>query len=256
MNNTTCVVMMVKDEIDILSHVLDHLIEEEIDSFVIADNNSLDGTRDILSDYSKEVENFYIIDDPEVGYYQQQKMTKWISRAVELGAGIIVPVDGDEIWCSIDKEISLSESLKIMKADVAVGYVYDMVPSTNEYVTDNPVTEIVYREPDRELFPCVAFKYVDGCSIAQGNHDVSHPGVRDDLVIEIYHYQYRTFEQYKRKLRNGKAAYDATDLPYGFGEHWRSGGALSDSDLLMQWNNYINQPGLFYAPAPVKIRKK
>lgn len=248
-------VMMVKDEIDILPFILDHLLEEELDGFFIADNNSSDGTRDLLADYARKNESFHVIDDLDVAYYQQIKMNNWINQAVSLGAEIIVPVDADEVWYSKDHSISLSSALRKMTADVAIGYVYDMIPQADDFNTDNPTVDIVHKDSTKEVWPCVAFKYVPGCSIGQGNHTVNHPGVYDDSIIEIRHFQYRNFDQFKRKLRNGKLAYEATDLPDDFGTHWRRGGSMSDEQLEAEWNNFINKPNLIYSPAPVKLRK-
>lgn len=247
-------VMMVKDEIDILPFVLDHLIEEELDGFYIADNNSTDGTRDLLSDYSRVVKNFHVIDDPDIAYYQQIKMNKWISNAVDIGADIIVPADADEIWYSKDHSISLASALRSMQCEVAVGYVYDMIPQVTDFNTGNPTVDIVHKDTTKEVWPCVAFKYVDGCNIGQGNHTISHPGNSSDNIIEIRHFQYRSLSQYKRKLRNGKIAYEATDLPNDFGTHWRYGGSLSDEQLEIEWNNYMNKTNIIYSPAPVKQR--
>lgn len=246
------VVMMVKDELDILPYVLDHLIEEDVDEFYIADNNSTDGTREFLHDLAVSHKNITVIDDPVVGYYQQAKMNGWIRQAVDMGADIIIPVDADEIWYA--EGTTLGKALQGMAEDVAVAPVIDMVPQNTDNVTGNPILNITFRERDLEIFPCVAFKYHPDCSIAQGNHDVSHPGSRNHSLIKIRHFQYRSYEQFCRKMRNGKAAYDATDLPGDFGIHWREGGALSDTQLFDRWTGYINQPGLYYDPSPYSGR--
>jgi hypothetical protein len=181
-------------------------------------------------------------------------MNRWISEAVELGADIIVPVDADEIWYSKDYSSSLGNTLRTMSADVAVGYVYDMIPQQTDFNTGNPTVDIVYKDSQKEVWPCVAFRYVQDCYIGQGNHTVNHPGIYNDNLIEIRHFQYRNFEQYKRKLRNGRKAYEATDLPDDFGTHWRHGGSLSDEQLQVEWNNFINKSNIVYSPAPVKQR--
>jgi hypothetical protein len=74
------------------------------------------------------------------------------------------------------------------------------------------------------------------------------PGSQSEDLLYIKHYQYRSFDQYKNKLRNGKKVYDATDLSYGHGTHWRIGGEMSDDELLNNWNNFVNQPDLIYSP--------
>lgn len=252
MNNTIFCVSMVKDEIDIFPYVIDHLMAEGVDAFYIADNMSTDGTRDYLSDMAKEYDNFYVIDDKEVGYYQQIKMQQWIEEAVKLGAGIILPVDADECWYAKDPNTTLSEALKNMPVDVAIGRVYDMIPRGFDVVFKNPMKTITFRESHYSTMPCVAYRWHPDAYIAPGNHDVGHPGTRSDDVIEIRHYQYRSFNQMRRKVRNGKNAYDHTDLPEGIGYHWRVQGSMDNDELLQRWNELINQPGLIYDPAPVK----
>ena len=52
-----------------LRHVLElvHLLAQGVDKIVVADNRSVDGTREILESLPVTV-----IDDPEVGYYQSK----------------------------------------------------------------------------------------------------------------------------------------------------------------------------------------
>jgi hypothetical protein len=93
----------------------------------------------------------------------------------------------------------------------------------------------------------VAFRYHPSVRIWQGNHMVDHPGsfsARLDYLA-IREYQYRSFEHLIRKVRNGKAAYDATTLAPTEGQHWRDLGAMSDSTLAEWWADYCSQPALF-----------
>lgn len=242
---------MFKDEEDIIVPILKHMLAEGIEHFYIADNNSTDGTRDILEDFAREYKGtFIIVDDLEIGYYQAQKMNRFIDAAVELGAEIILPFDADELIFSRNKIYTLAEAIQNMPHPITVATVWDMVPQPTDINTGNPVKDIVYREAVVKGLPSIAYRYEPGSSIVMGNHDVNRSGDRDDQTIGIRQYQYRSFEQYKRKLRNGKKAYDATDLPDCFGSHWRVGGTLSDEALHAKWQEFINQPGLIYDPSP------
>jgi hypothetical protein len=103
------VVSLVKDEMDIFPFIIEHLLDQEVDGFYIADNMSTDGTRDMLSDYAKTYKNFCVVDDTEVGHYHSDKMDKYIAAAVDkYGADIIIPNDGDELWFSKDNSLTLS----------------------------------------------------------------------------------------------------------------------------------------------------
>ena len=64
-----------------------------------------------------------------------------------------------------------------------------------------------------------------------------------------------------RKLRQGKAAYDATDPATfvganyrrgRFGTHWGIGGARTDDELASDWAALCAEPGLIDDPAPVR----
>ncbi len=88
--------------------------------------------------------------------------------------------------------------------------------------------------------------------IAQGNHEVNINGSRAD-VLEIREFQYRTFEQFCRKVRNGKDAYDATNLPQDQGAHWRTYGAMTDDELTKEWETMTNRADVIYDPAPIRV---
>jgi|694.fasta_scaffold06563_36 hypothetical protein len=243
------VVAMVKDEEDIIGHNLNYLLNQDIDHFIIANNLSIDSTNEILQDLKSQNPNlFTILQDEEVAYYQSAKMNKLIYTAAEMGASHIIPLDADEIWFTHSGK-SLGSEIKSMLVDKTYATVFDMVPKNNSFTSNgNPITDICFQEPRVKALPSVAFKFTEGCSIVQGNHDVVMPGSQSEDLLYIKHYQYRSFDQYKNKLRNGKKVYDATDLSYGHGTHWRIGGEMSDDELLNNWNNFVNQPDLIYSP--------
>jgi hypothetical protein len=247
--NKVFYVSMVKNEIDILPYLYSHLLDEELDGFFVADNLSTDGTRDFLSEFATQNKNVHIVDDPEVAYYQSQKMNRLILQAVDLGATHIIAADGDEFWYPIDRSLSLGQTIREMSCDVAIAPVYDMVPK--DKVSD-PILDIVYREPAIKALPSVAFRWVPGAQVTMGNHDVYHSTNRNYELIAIRHFQYRSFEQFKNKLRNGKMAYDATELDGGVGSHWRIGGSRSDQELKFLWDTFVNQTNLVYDPTPIR----
>ena len=70
--------------------------------------------------------------------------------------------------------------------------------------------------------------------------------------LELRHFQFRSLAQMTRKLRDGKRAYDATDIHAMHGTHWREGGLLSDVELAAKWDALLHEDGLVFDPAPVK----
>lgn len=239
-------IAMVKNEEDILHHILNHLLTQDIDHFIIADNMSSDNTGLILDSFDQRFPGrFTLLEDREPGYYQAQKMNALMAAAVDQGAEIILPFDADELWLSHNDHQTVGDVLRNNGADVYVAEVKDMVGPPK---TDNPLIDMAWREPVIKSLPSVAFRWEPGCYITQGNHDVARTGMRDFTSLYIRHYQYRSFSQYKQKVRQGKAAYDATNLSAEEGYHWRVRGAMSDQELLNDWNNHIHQFGLIYDP--------
>jgi glycosyltransferase involved in cell wall biosynthesis len=87
-------IAMVRDEADIVGSTVAHMLTQ-VDHVIVADNGSVDGTRDILA--SLDVE---LVDDPERGYYQSRKMTALAAQARAAGHDWVVPFDADEVWYS------------------------------------------------------------------------------------------------------------------------------------------------------------
>lgn len=231
-------ITMVKDEEDILPKVLLHLLGEGVDHLIVADNLSTDETpfqlEAIRNDYP---ERLTVLQDEEVAYYQSRKMTVLAERAGEMGADWIVPFDADEFWCS--RYGSLSEVFANVEPHVGV-----LAARMWEQFGDK-------RSRCAKTLPKVAFRYTPGCVVAQGNHSVGGvPGAVAWDLIDVREFQYRSLEQMKRKVRNGKAAYDATDLPLSEGAHWRQYGAMSDGDIEAVWAGILLREDLIYDPIP------
>lgn len=234
--------MMVKDEIDIIGYNIDYLQTQDIDHFYIANNLSTDGTEKLLEELSQKYGNITIINDKEFAYYQSDKMNLWCNNCFKMGADIVIPIDADEIWYSKDKSKTLGMLLKTTDGDIFVAKSIDYIPTNNDIDHDNPILSMVYRKKNSDSFPAVAFKKYPGFYLEMGNHDVSnHKGTRVYDLIGIRHYQYRSFEQFAKKVKNGKKVYDDTSFPNFIGSHWRQLGSMSDEEMLSWWENYISQ---------------
>lgn len=245
-------VMMVRDEDDIVGHTVFNLIRQGIDRIYVADNLSTDNTRSVLAVYGTMYpDHLVVLEDDEPGYYQDRKMTALAAQAAADGAEWILPCDADEFWYHPDTTVA--EFLNGCTGDIIIGRGWDhIVTDDDDPAIASVFARIGHRRLRQQKLPKVAFRWHPDAWIDFGNHDVfNHPGQRVE-GLKYRHYQYRSFEQMCRKVRQGKDAYDATDLPDIYGSHWREQGAWDDARLWRKWRQLCEEPGLKYDPAPVR----
>lgn len=260
-------ISMVKDEGDIVFDVVAHMAEEGVDGILIADNDSSDETLDRLHDAKAVVEcPLVIVSDLEIGYYQSVKMTRLAQQVMEFGADWIVPFDADEIWCSYGGPFagflrSLPFTAQALQVRLWNHVKTDLDPP------GNPFESMVYRLQPVNFLPKVAVRAANGVVIETGNHGATLQGAPvppiffADFPMEIHHFQYRSFEQFRSKILNGGRAYEATDLPAGTGAHWREHFSLwqqgGDEALRRIYEERFHYPdpvesGLVLDPAPFR----
>lgn len=240
-------VSMFKDEGDIAGATVSKLLEEGVDHVIVADNLSTDDTRSILESFGADVT---VVDDPEVGFFQSRKMDALAHRAGDMGADWIIPFDADEWFYSPQGRIG--DVLPQCDATVLQVKALRHFPHpTDDLAEADPVRRMKWRSIYEMDGAKVAYRYHPDARLHMGNHDVVLDGRREDGWLELREFQYRSYEHFVRKVRNGKAAYDATDLPESCGIHWRRNGALDEDGLRAEWAEYLAIPTV-YDPAPVR----
>ncbi len=230
----------------------------QVDHVVVEDNGSTDGTLDILADLGVGA----VLHDPTVGYYQSAAMSRlaaYTARAFR--AEWVIPFDADEIWYSPHGRIA-DVLADFPDAAILTAKLYDHVATGVDPGELDPVKRMGWRRREAAPLAKVAVRPNLPVTIAQGNHSGSFPDPRtvDDLLV-VRHYPYRSADQFVSKVRNGAAAYAATDLPEEAGKHWRDYGRLLDSggpdaigDVFRAWfwaADPAADPSLIFDPAPV-----
>lgn len=219
---------MVKNEADIIESSIRHLQVQGIDKILVVDNMSTDGTGEKLHRLSEEVPGLIVGQDLEPGYFQSAKMTLLGDLARKAGASWIVPFDADEFW--FGQSGTVAETLRRSRDAVARAQVFNVFPGV--------ATDGWYIDDQPHFDAKVAFQPFRGSVISMGNHEVTRPGRRRD-VLRIIHYPWRSFEQYQRKVRQGAEALSLTDLPTELGYHWRALGTATPEQLLTSWHQLL-----------------
>jgi hypothetical protein len=208
--------ILVKNEVDIIEANIRTHSKLGVDAFVIMDNSSTDGTREILSKLQDEFK-ITIID--EKGYYQQKKfMTKLAFLAKKIyRPDWIINNDADEFWIP-NSGTSLKEYLNFKGAILRVDR-FNMVPPLNSlerediffdsiYEVSNQINYRVAKREDISVLLGQASRKViinphGVIKINSGNHSAEHIAFwnkRDCNTIKNYHYPIRSYRQFEKRV--------------------------------------------------------
>jgi glycosyltransferase involved in cell wall biosynthesis len=90
--------LLIKNEVDIIADNIKVHSKLGVDSFVVMDNGSTDGTREVLDQLQKEYD-LIIIDRPVLDYQQSNWKTEMARVAkAKQGADWVITNDADEFW--------------------------------------------------------------------------------------------------------------------------------------------------------------
>lgn len=225
---TTFAITMCKDEVDIVEASMLRMLAQ-VDVVIAADNGSTDGTREILDELAQS-HPLEVHDDPEVGYYQSQKISALVAEAAQRGATYVVPFDADEIWISPQGRIGdvLAEQPSSMA--VAAAPILNYVAAADDDPSLPPLERIRWRRREPLPLPKVACRPALPVTMDQGNHGARWPTEIVHGLLEVHHFPYRSPAQFLSKVANGAAAYAATNLPTSTGQHWREYGELLERE--------------------------
>ncbi len=216
--------ILVKNEADIIEKNIRYHAKAGIDNFVVMDNNSTDGTREILEELKKEFE-ITIID--EKGVYSQ---AKWMTKLTHIARKKynptwLIPNDADEFWYS---EKSLKETIKSKKRVLTVDRFNFLLQENKKWYESEVRVEnpIFYRKNTQlsaekisivltKISPKVIINPKGLIWIRGGNHKAlnifdfrdyfrHYDKIKRFEKVKVFHFPIRSFEQFKKNIENRK----------------------------------------------------
>lgn len=235
--------LLVRDEEDILAANFDFHLSQGVDFFIVTDNLSVDGTRDIIESYARRG-LAVCLQEPADDYSQ----FRWVTRmarmaALRYGADWVINSDADEFWVGANAA-GLKRELAGVAAQAQAQAV--VVPRFNFVPVDVDGAGFFaermtlrerqsYNSEGQLLPPKVCHRAYADIEVDQGNHNVRRAGVPLPGVpgpLRILHFPMRSYRQFENKIVRGGAAYARnTELADDVGltwrnlyKHWQAGG--------------------------------
>lgn len=245
--------LLVRNEEDIIEDNILYHSSIGVDKFFIMDNLSTDDTRQIIERLSSRISISYFY-QPNDEYRQSEWVTSLARQAASDPECFdwVIHNDADEFWCFGNQ--SLSEYLSnipeatskiILRRFNAVNLINDASEKLIKCTSHPRQSEYFYRKSLNCLGGALPGKCMHRASadvlISQGNHSASN--LKGETVVcetaFILHYPYRTWDQYRQKIRLGGAAYKRNrDLPEAIGATWRQHyEALESIELINFWKS-------------------
>ena len=224
------VLMMVRDEADIVGKCLEHWQALGVRDFYICDNGSVDGTAKILKRFKdKSGASVTLSTDARTDWPGRDVINKMKDAAIDDGCNFLFPADADEFL-----QIDGYGSIRKMIDEIGVSSGWGELP----YLNILPDGSSEWQRPHKKAFGFIQ----KGQTISMGNHLVEGvaPTITDHFCY-YKHYSLRTFAQFKRKMENYMTAFSQTnfqDDPHAVDfKQWKIEG---DTFLKRRWATLTN----------------
>ena len=222
--------LLVKNEEAMLEENLIFHKAMGVDAFIVTDNNSTDGTMEILRRYQQKGWIKEVIEETATNYEQKAWVDRMIWKAkTDYHADWIMNVDADEFWVSptgnLKNELAATHA-NVLNCRMSSVYPEEKRPfwqwdKTVSYVSDPEkydlsVYSIFERQNNKVIHRATGY-----LQISMGNHKVTMlPQRSEDSSIRVFHYNIRGKQQFMEKMINGGKQLEQHKGRHG-GRHWR-----------------------------------
>ena len=229
--------LLVKNEADIILDNIFFHYAKGVDFIIVTDNNSTDGTIDIL----KDLEKAGLIHLLTAKIYIQDKLVNRMGQIAKdvYGATILIHSDADEFWQPIKRSKLIPAFLDTNQESVLVDR-KDVLPTVNDrdksfpqnnlnMVTKHLISEDVERDSkDISLFlyrlpPKVMFSVKDSLkNVGIGNHELSGDNsgnVTNEIII--YHFPFKSSDRFIEKVKIAGKTLEEVKTPKTTAWHWK-----------------------------------
>jgi glycosyltransferase involved in cell wall biosynthesis len=222
------VIMMVRNEADILARVLAHA-STLFDRAIVIDHRSTDGSGEILKAARAEWPALEIFNYGVQGYFQEALSTAFARQAFEEGADWVFFLDADE-FVNVPDRAALLGVLPVNDTIVCSFLWRNLAPTVfGTYQDFNFQQEFLVSQTKSRYGKIVLSRRIlqeaPDFRVALGNHTVSsarHAGVLEAPIVgEFLHIPIRSRDRLAMKVEAGVAAYRAkTNKQTAEGSHW------------------------------------
>jgi glycosyl transferase family 2 len=233
--------LLVRDEADVIAANIEYHLSRGVDHVIVTDNGSVDGTRGVVQDLVRGG-HVTLMFEPGDDYRQDVWVTRMARAAWEMGADWVINNDADEVWWPVGSDLKAA----LHGIPPHVGSV--VVPRSNmlplRRLAGHPFSEMVVRDVrstnaiGRELPGKAAHRAAPDVVVAPGNHSVMSASLGESAasdMLTIFHFPYRTYLQFERKIANGgRAVAKNTEWPQMF-DAWRKLYEMLAAGTLRDW---------------------
>ena len=251
-------IAMVKNEADVIEAFVRHNLGF-MDALAIVDNDSIDGTREILVQLQQEGLPIILFDDPMVAHFHAEILTAVYRKVVpKFKPRFVFLLDADEFIVAPSRE-ALYVQLRAMRPGTLAQYcwrTYIPAPTGPEGDASDPLRSITHRKvAERPWWKAVIVtkpKIDMKLKIEQGNHGARCAGRSLPKVklgdVAIAHFPVRSVDQITGKVLAGWIANlerHRHRLYLGYAAHWKAlyeriigGAGLTAEDLTREALRY------------------